>query len=516
VDPVVVLDSDRLSVDPGGVAVLTVTVRNVSQRVESYELAIVGPAASWATVSPDRLRVFVEEEGAATVTFSPPRGVDVPSGTAPFGVLARSTVDDDASAVAEGDLDIGVVSELSSRLTPVASDGRWSGRHRFEISNWGNSDARLALSVADPDEKLAFLLEPDVLEVPVGSTSTARLRVRARRPFLRGTPVRHPFRVTTRALGPGEDAGDAPRAAPGQPYDPAVPGADGAFQQRPVLTRTTVMAGTAAVAALGALALVGLTRGGGDDDLALAAARPDPPTDFRAEPGGAEGTVLLSWTRAPDAEQYKIVFTTPAAEAPKLADGTQAQETLGDLAAGGKYCFTLASVKGELESVPTEEQCATAGTSTGDPPTATEPEGPVEVDPEVGPEGGNGNGNGTTAGTTSPDGGQAPPPASEGHAVREGELVINEDRWIAIDSRSSQVSDTLSPSVEKRDRLTEELDRPAELLSTSDYRWPGSEAAPAIYLYVATDTEEEAEELCASGVLGPNCTISRPTPLPRS
>ena len=61
-DPVVVLDMDRLSVDPGGVAVASVTVRNLSNRVESYDLAVLGPAAAWAEVVPSQLRIYTQDE----------------------------------------------------------------------------------------------------------------------------------------------------------------------------------------------------------------------------------------------------------------------------------------------------------------------------------------------------------------------------------------------------------------------------------------------------------------------
>ena len=115
----------------------------------------------------------------------------------------------ETSAVAEGDLEIGRVFGLQSKITPVTSSGRWRGKHFLEITNWGNAPVQLNLAASDPDGKLAFLIGPELLDLPLGVTGHAQFRVRTLKPFLRGAQVRLPFQLVART----RSAGGADRAA---------------------------------------------------------------------------------------------------------------------------------------------------------------------------------------------------------------------------------------------------------------------------------------------------------------
>jgi hypothetical protein len=154
----------------------------------------------------------------------------------PFGVRARSLVDEDASAVVEGDVEIGKVFGLQAKLVPVTSTGRWRGRHVVQLSNWGNAPARLRVVATDPDAALGFLLRPDVVDLALGGHATVRVTVRTRKPFLRGTPVRLPFQIT------GERTDAAPTGPTPAFSDPGRPVVDGALVQKPILTRAFVTA----------------------------------------------------------------------------------------------------------------------------------------------------------------------------------------------------------------------------------------------------------------------------------
>ncbi|HEY3006401.1 MAG TPA: hypothetical protein VGJ44_28915, partial [Kribbellaceae bacterium] len=238
-DPVLRLEPDRLTVEPGGQVSLQVTVHNPGTIVESYTLDVVGEQPiTWAEVVPPAVSVYPQQQETATVLFRPPGGAATPGGLVPFGVRATSSVDPTARAVAEGELTVGQVSGLQAKLIPVTSSGRWSGRHTVQISNWGNAPATLRLVASDPDQALGFLVRPNVVEVPLGGTATAGLKVRTRKPVLRGTPARLPFQVVGEPEKPGPVTGSV------LPYaDPSRPVADGAFNQKPILSRMTVTAG---------------------------------------------------------------------------------------------------------------------------------------------------------------------------------------------------------------------------------------------------------------------------------
>ena len=74
-------------------------------------------------MTPAEVQVYPEQEATAVVVFSPPAGNTTRSGSFPFAVRAESVVDPDVSAVAEGDLEIGRVFGLQTKITPVTSLG---------------------------------------------------------------------------------------------------------------------------------------------------------------------------------------------------------------------------------------------------------------------------------------------------------------------------------------------------------------------------------------------------------
>lgn len=378
-DPVVTVDNDNVTVEPGGQANVVVRVRNLSTIVEGFRLEVLGDAAPWAQVLPGNLEVLPQDEAQATVLFAPPAGVTTRAGQVPFGVRAVSTVDPGAAAVAEGDLHVGRVSSSQARITPATSKGRFSGRHRVEMSNWGNTPVRLALEVSDPDEALGFLVTPDVLDLPLGATGTAKVRVRARKPFFRGAPVRRSFRLTGRPLAPGA-LEPAPGPAP-QPYgyDPETPAVDGAFEQRPILGRGMIPLAVAAIAAAGAIGF--LTSRGGDDPADESVA-PPAPQSFAADAVTAD-TVRLTWQPGDRVDGYTVFDIDPATreDADPVArsvddsiPGDQGQHDVAERDQGTEYCFQLAAVRGEATSARTEPQCVTTPqvAAPGSPATPTD------------------------------------------------------------------------------------------------------------------------------------------------
>jgi hypothetical protein len=375
-DPVVTVDDDNVAVEPGGQASVIVRVRNMSSIVEGFSLDVLGDAAPWAQVLPGRLEVLPQSEAQATVLFAPPPGVATRAGQVPFGIRAVSQVDPTASAVVEGDLHVGSVSLSQGKITPATSKGRWSGKHRIELSNWGNTPVRLALEVSDPDEALGFLIAPDVLELPLGTTGTAKLKVRARKPFFRGAPLRRSFRVVGRPLAPGER-----RPAPGpaaQPYgyDPDQPAVDGAFEQRPIIGRGVLPVAMVALVAAGA---IGFLTSRSDDDPDPGPTPPPAPREFTAASLTGD-SVRLSWEPGERADSYTAYVVDPATrddDRPRVIDqfdsipGEQGQFDVPELEQSTEYCFQLAAVRGDATSARTDPQCAATAQVAGPGAPAT-------------------------------------------------------------------------------------------------------------------------------------------------
>ena len=342
-DPLISLDTEHASVQPGGQVRVTVTITNTGTLVEGFWLQVLGPAAAWAEVVPPELSIYPQQDATAALIISPPADNTALSGVVPFGVLASSTLDAGSSAAAEGDLEIGELHSLQAKIIPVTSTGRWRGRHVIQLSNWGNSSAELRLVPTNPDDALGFYISPEYVDVPPGGQTTIRLSARTKTPFLRGTAKRVPFQVVGEPL----DGGTQP--PPATPYgDPSRPVIDGALNQKPILS--------AGVLALIALLLVGiiavvafaLTRPEAGD-LPLAP-RGSPPKGVLRVVSATADSITLDWDRVDLAEKYTLQQVDPTGRTVSRADPLDAALNTADgdrPAAETQVCFRLTVTRSE-------------------------------------------------------------------------------------------------------------------------------------------------------------------------
>ena len=387
-DPIVRLEQTALTVEPGGQTTTVVTVRNLGTIVEGFRLDALGEGVTeWTSISPPEVQVYPEQEATAVVVFAPPQGTR--SGTFPFAVRAESVVDATVSALAEGDLEIGRVFGLQSKITPVTSSGRWRGRHFLEITNWGNAPVRLRIAANDPDDRLAFLIGPDTLDLPLGVTAHAQLRVRTLKPFLRGSKERLPFQVVAEPESAAPPV-PGPGGLPPGTLNPQRTTMDGAFVQRPVLSRWTVIAAIGAVLLVGGLTAFALTRGNDQQQAELVSGPPQTPALTSATAPDAT-SVALQWEQQPNISNYKINQLTAdgVTTGAVSVDGQLNGFVVKELAPQTAYCFQLQAVRGDQTSGFSEQKCAT---TTAVPPTSESPQpssaAPSEAESSAGPSSG--------------------------------------------------------------------------------------------------------------------------------
>ena len=197
----------RLRAEPGGQAQISVKVKNPGHLVEAFRMDVVGLDPSWWQVHPPELNVYPGKEESAVVLLKPPVNAQAPEEALPFGVRAVSALDAQRTVVEEGDLEVGRVLDLQGSIRPVTSRGRWFGRHQRQLSELGQLSRPPAPHGQGPRGGAGLPLEPEQLSVPVGGSASAKLRVRPRKPFIRGAAVRRPFQVV------GESAGSVRRPA---------------------------------------------------------------------------------------------------------------------------------------------------------------------------------------------------------------------------------------------------------------------------------------------------------------
>ena len=417
-DPLISLDTERASVQPGGQVRLTVTVTNTGTLVEGFWLQVLGPAVAWAEVVPLELSVYPQADATAAVIFSPPSDNTAPSGLLPFGVLASSTLDATVSASAEGDLEIGEMHGLQAKIIPVTSSGRWRGRHVIQLDNWGNTPAQLRMVASDPDERLGFYVSPDYLDLPPGGHGVVRLSARAKQPFLRGTPARVPFQVIGEPLDGGE------RPPPATPYgDPSRPVIDAALNQKPILSRTVMMLGTLLIIGIVALVAFVLTR---QSEGAALASRGSPPKGVLRVVAVAPDSVTLAWDTVELAERYNLQHVDPATQTVIKVDPLDAAltgTTVVGLPPGADVCYRLTVTRAGITGLPSDLACTKTAAAVPTP-TPTPSDSAVSSAPAPSP-------------TPTPTLPPPPPPPTPPPTVTPGDPntdPIMKQQWIAVET----------------------------------------------------------------------------------
>ena len=195
------LASDQVQVIPGATATLEVTVRNTGTVVDQIAIDVLGDAAAWAAADPPSLSLFPATDGTAVVRFSPPRSASIAAGPVPFGIRATSREDPAGSAVEEGTVTVGAFQETFAELLPRTSRGSRSATHEVALDNRGNERLNASLEPSDPDQLLAFDVQPPGLVVDPGTSQFAKVRVSPRQRFWRGTPKTRQFKLAVTSPG---------------------------------------------------------------------------------------------------------------------------------------------------------------------------------------------------------------------------------------------------------------------------------------------------------------------------
>ncbi len=389
-DPVLVLNDPEARVDPGGETRVRVSVRNIGDLVEQYQFEVLGDTARWAQVVPRQVSVLPhgQEEKTVEVVFRPPPPPGSPAGEIPFGVRCVSLERRDRCAVVEGDVAVGAVHNLAAKLEPVAPRGRWSGRYRVRFDNSGSVPVTVALAATDTKQLLRFALAPQQLTVAPGQSAPAYLSVRPRQPMMRGKPAEIPFVLSYRAPTEG-GSGEL----------------TGAFEQRPVISKT-VIALVAAVVGLAAGAGVLIIRAGNNQQkkTALTTEGPPPPTALTSAQALTSSSAQLVWDRSPYATSYVVqqLGANGTVGGTKEIGDPDVSTLVWPGLKPGRSCFQVVTVGKSGRSAPSKPQCVTiaAPAPTTPPPTVAPTSAAPTVPPTSGGGGGGGGGSGGTGAVT--------------------------------------------------------------------------------------------------------------------
>lgn len=184
-------------VEPGDQVACPVTIRNTGAVVDQFTIDVVGASAPWAAAEPPTVNLLPGDSVTINVLFAPPRSSEVLAGPVPFGVRVASHEDPDGSVIEEGAVTVAPFTDVTAQVIPAKIEASRRGRYEVAVDNHGNHPVGLRLYAESQEDDLAFRLDRPEFTLDPGMATYVKLRVRPRRPFLRGQSIRHQFRVLT-------------------------------------------------------------------------------------------------------------------------------------------------------------------------------------------------------------------------------------------------------------------------------------------------------------------------------
>lgn len=186
---------------PGSEASCEVLVCNTGTIVDEFRIETSGEVADWVQIEPALIRLFPGKEGAAQLTFRPPRSPNVRAGEKRFTVRLHSTVGEDAKPLEQlCSITVAEFKDVAATIAPKTSEALEAGVHTLMVYNRGNAQTEVRLSASDPDDLLVFEFDPGAHIIEPTASAGSRLRV-SRRPGVSRPEKQFPFQVQVAPAG---------------------------------------------------------------------------------------------------------------------------------------------------------------------------------------------------------------------------------------------------------------------------------------------------------------------------
>lgn len=195
------VEPSKLEVEPGGPAVeVVVSIQNLSNVVEQYNVDLVGLDAEWYTAPVAAVGLFPQDQEQVRISLHPPRRSGQRAGTYPFQIRVRSKGGMVAQNV-EGSVAVrGAAVFRLEDVAPRRQTARDRGTFRVELSNSGTADVQVELSARDDEEACDFRFQDPAPVVAANSKRQITLTATPRARPMVGQERSYNFTVTARPM----------------------------------------------------------------------------------------------------------------------------------------------------------------------------------------------------------------------------------------------------------------------------------------------------------------------------
>jgi beta-lactam-binding protein with PASTA domain len=196
------------AVDAGSALTFVATVRNESQIVDNYDLAVLGLPENWAIVSPAAAFLVPlgsgrgDSELELRIDIAPPRDYRSTAGIWTFELVALSRTGGTLAARAIAHFEVLPFQAWSIEVVPAVNAGRFKARYRTAVRNDGNAEQMLWPAALDDTGKLRRRFAVGKLTIEAGEVGADTLTVRPRIPKLVGRVTEHRIGVDVVATEP--------------------------------------------------------------------------------------------------------------------------------------------------------------------------------------------------------------------------------------------------------------------------------------------------------------------------
>ena len=172
----VIISHKEMEIEPGREGELSVTVQNLSEIVDQFDVDIEGIDPAWVTISPPQLSLFPQDQGEAVIRLHPPESA--PAGTVDFAVKVVSRENSLERTRIEGSLVVEPLLLFDVTLSPqrqstVGEEAAFAVR----LKNPGNVDVALRLSASDPEEGCTYRFDANPVTLEPGENREILLTV---------------------------------------------------------------------------------------------------------------------------------------------------------------------------------------------------------------------------------------------------------------------------------------------------------------------------------------------------